>query len=169
MQLFMDSSPPGIGLQFTSLKGIPMMNRTGGATAIGQLIFVDMVGADAAVTSLAPGNAAYPLANFIAPGAGGIAGTSFGIYGVATEVSADDAQCKVDIYGRMFALSRHTTGATVSVGMAAVPDAGFLDFDPADAGPLIATYHDADAALSATSALKEVFLNGFYAMFNASR
>jgi len=169
MDIFMSVNGPGIGLFLGAGGPVKVMNRSGGTTAIGQLLFLDLLGTDAATVGITPGATDYLGANVVTVGGGALTGASFGVYCVATSIGADNAEISVEFCGRIPTLSRHTTGATVNPGDPCVPDVGFVDFDPADTGTIIGIYHDTAAALSATSALKEVYLNGFTAMFTANR
>lgn len=174
--LFMPTGGPGIGLFFSSTRGITMMNRAGEATAVGELLYVDLIGSDAATVGTSPGAEDYILANVIdvpAAAAQVAADGALGIFCVATEVAADDARVKVDIDGRVMALCQgNATPTAVSPGSAAVAVAGaqsYLQFDPAINGKEIAVWHQAAGTVTNASVLREVWLNGWAGLFFSQR
>jgi len=168
MDIFMGAMGPGIGLFLGAGGPVKAMNRSGAATAVGQLMQFDFEGVATESTGVTPGTATYPPANVIDMTAGGIAGTDFTVYCVAMEIAADNAQVTVEWLGRIPILSKQTTGGTVNPFDPCTPADGFVEFDGTVTGPIVGAYHAAAATLSSTAILKEVFLLGTRGLFAAS-
>lgn len=176
MHLFHFTAGPGIGLFPTSTGGIPMMNRSGEATAIGELMYVDMIGSDAATVGITPGAEDYVFANVIdVPSAAAqiAADGQIGIFCVATAVAADDAEVRVDVCGRVSALVRGDGSVDPSPGSPLVAVAAaesYLDVTPAINGKEIAIWHAAaESNLAAANVLRQVWLNGWAGLYFSQR
>lgn len=98
------SGGPGVGLFFAN-EDCVVWNRTGAATAVGDIVMFDIADTQTeTTTTLTEGDDASPYANVIQPTTAGIgvlgAGAHTGyFFGVAMDVAADNAKCKVRVRG----------------------------------------------------------------------
>lgn len=175
MQLFQDTGGPGIGLFFASNGPVKAFNRTGSATAIGELMVFDLVGGQAETSSVDPGvgtsAANYGLAGVTAPAAASLTGAADGemtVFCVAKEVVADNAEVKVDVFGITKGLCINSAGSTTPWEQGVGNTSGQFSFVGTGTGKLIAIYHDATADLTSVT-LKTIFLNGYAGLFGSQR
>jgi hypothetical protein len=110
------SCGPGVGLFFANEDTV-VWNRTGAATAVGDLVMFDIADTQAETdTTLTEGSDSSTFGNVIQPttaGIGAVGGHGGYFFGIALEAVADNAKCKVRIRGIVPA---NLSSAAVTIG-----------------------------------------------------
>lgn len=96
-----------LGLQYDQRR-CRVINRTGSATVVGEIVMFDLASSVTEVTTVGTGETGI-FANVITPLA---AQLRFGLFGICLEIAADNAEMEICVSGRVKAL----VGDTAAIG-----------------------------------------------------
>ena len=155
--LLQPTGPPGKGIAPTTLTAT-FINRTGGATVVGEPYVLDLAASDGDVSTFRPGPDTSIWANVI--DAGSVVAGTLTICVVALEAVADNAEFQACYFGFCDALIIDDTDS-VAVGDPLALIAGSFDAEPAVDQPVFAFALEA-LTTPTTATLGAIFLhNGF--------
>ena len=147
------------GISFGEID-VRLTVRNAAGVAVGEIMELDLSESDAAVTTLAYGDAASGYSNVIAPA--GIT-KKMTVFGVALEAGADDETVTFRIFGKAKVLMDDTSGvpALVAIGDEGhVQTNGEADINSAATGRVVCRAEAAGTGVAGTTELIDCFFNG---------
>jgi hypothetical protein len=155
--------PGDFGLWIAVGQRPKVMNRTGSAVGVGDVLQFDLLASQAETTTVSLGESSSIFSNVIAPTAAAIRGEAWTIFCVALTAGADNTEIQVQTYGILPAFVIGAAGS-MAVGTDLVVTTA-KNFDiVSEAGEIIVGIGAAAVTTPTSRTLGLVYFNGFVGM-----